>query len=185
VVGVLDGERYFVDGFHRKDVCDEHGVAYGVAEVAFDTGEDLLRWIESNGRARRNQTRTERLYYLGRRYNREKGGRGGDRRSEEARSKDKLCPLMARVAKEERVHPNTVKNAGKFAALLDEACDCGLAYIKWPVLTERLKVPRKQSAPEVENDGSRRIVDSRTVGVINRLGPLDSCRVTPGKGRAG
>jgi hypothetical protein len=31
--------------------------------------------------------------------------------------------------------------AGKFAALLDEACDRGLAFLKWPVLAERLRLP--------------------------------------------
>lgn len=145
-VAALDGRRYLIDGFHRKDVCDARGIPYETREVAFETGEQVLRWIEANGRARRNQTRTERLYYVGRRYNREKGRHGTNQHTR----KDQLDPSCDRIAAEEHVGPATVKRAGKFAALLDEACAFGLGFLKWPVLAERLRVTPKLLARLIE-----------------------------------
>lgn len=140
VVGVLDGLLYLVDGFNRKAICDELGVSYQTVEHPFATEEDVLCWIEENAKGRRNQTRTERNYYIGLRYLRERENKGGDRKSEKIKGKKVAFDSTAeKIAAEERCSHQHVKNCGNLAAHLNEAAACGMDFLKWPILTERMK----------------------------------------------
>ena len=72
----------------------------------------------------RNQTKTERSYYIGCEYNRRKGERGGarDGAGRGKKSKDQNDPLVniaELIASEEKVGSATVKRAAKFAQHID------------------------------------------------------------------
>lgn len=87
--------------------------------------------------ARRNQTRTERAYYLGSRYNREKlpehtGKKRGGAQNEHHFKTAEL------IAKEERVGQATVRRAAKFAAHID-SMGRAFDWLKWS--------PRSNIAP--------------------------------------
>lgn len=142
VVGVLDGKRFLIDGFHRKELADRHGLPLATRSVEFDSEDALLAWMEQNARGRRNQTRTERMYYLGCRYLREKRAQGGTGANQHKQT-GQLDQSAMRLAREERVSEKTVRRAGQLSALLNEACACGLSFLKWPVLTERIRYSKK------------------------------------------
>lgn len=148
VVGILNGKRYLVDGFHRKEICDRLGVPYGTRERAFDSEEELLKWIERNARARRNQTRTERNYYIGLRYLREKKSEGaptGNQRASKTTGKKvaSCCPTAQRIATEERCSHQHVKNCAKMASHVALACSSGLGFLRDLILSERIKYSKK------------------------------------------
>src|SRR5262249_41601658 len=92
-------------------------------------------WIEANARAKRNQTRTERNYYIGLRYLREKKG-DGQRGPGKAGNKVASCSTADRIGAEERCSHQQVKTCAKFAAHVNEASAGGLAFLKWPILAE-------------------------------------------------
>lgn len=53
---IWQGHGIVVDGHHRLDICERHGIPYEVVELAFDSREDVVVWIVDNQSARRNLT---------------------------------------------------------------------------------------------------------------------------------
>lgn len=103
-----------MDGYNRLAICQKHGLPFRVIKLEFESEGELLAWIEDNARARRNQTRTERNYYLGCRYLREKGKRGApEGNSNAGKTKGKsvpLCKTAALIASQEGCSDRHVKN---------------------------------------------------------------------------
>lgn len=99
--------------------------------------------MEDNARGRRNQRRTERNYYIGSRYRREKLKLGGDRGNQHVGGRGKKVPSAdssaVEIGLQEGCSDRHVKNCAKLAAKIDEAVSYGLSFLKWPVLTERIK----------------------------------------------
>lgn len=144
MVGVLEDRKYLVDGFNRRTVCEEFGKDYRIEERVFTDENELLSWMEKNARGRRNQTRTERNFYIGCRYLREKQPHGGDRRSGKIKSTiGALDSTSARIASEERCSHKHVKACAKMAEAIAELCSAGLDFLKWPILTEQVKYSKK------------------------------------------
>ena len=140
IVAILEGKQYLIDGFNRLAICTEHGKEYATTEIVFSAHEDVLRWIERNARARRNQTRTERAYYLGSRYNREKGP--AHRPAEKRRHFDDVNRTVNRIASEEKVSPKSVERYGKFAAHID-SMGRAFDWLKWLILSEKVKYSKR------------------------------------------
>jgi hypothetical protein len=144
LVGILEGSKYLVDGFHRRRVCQELALPFEASERHFGTEEEVLAWMEANGRARRNQTRTERNYDVGCRYLREKKTHGGDRTSAGSKGKKLALDNTAQtIAAQERCSHQHVKNCAGLARHVEEAVSCGLDFLKWPILEERITYSRK------------------------------------------
>ncbi len=51
--------------------------------------------------------------------------------------------MIQAIAAEERCSDRHVKNCAKLAAKVEEACACGLAFLKWPLLSERIRYSAK------------------------------------------
>ena len=143
VVAKIDGVRYLLDGFHRYDICRAGDIAFRVKDLTLPDHDAALAWIEANAEDTRF-TRTSRLYYVGCRYLREKGNHGGDRKSSHQGEDLKTAE---RIAKEERLGRATVERAARMAAHVNDACKRGLAFLKWPLLQERLRYSKKMLAP--------------------------------------
>jgi len=145
VIARLPDGKHLADGFHRKAICDRLDKPYTTKVLAFDDEAEVLRWIERNARARRNETQTEKRYYLGRRYNREKNANGTNQHTKKRVDQSDLPSdsTADRIATEEQVGPATVKRAGAFALRLDKACQGEMAWLRDLVLSERVEVGRQ------------------------------------------
>lgn len=135
-VAILDGTRYLIDGYQRLQVCEELGVTPDLTELAFGTEDDLLAWMERHSRGRRNQTRTERNYYIGCRYLREKGPQGGSRSKGKTVAFDSTADA---IAQQERCSHQHVKNCAKLARRLEDLNVEALRPVKWAILSEQVK----------------------------------------------
>lgn len=143
-VAVLAGDRCLADGFNRKALCDRHGIAYQFVEVEFPDPPAVYAWMERNARGRRNQTRTERNYYIGCRYEREKGPLGGASYPKKSGGKKVATDsTAAAIAESERCSHQHVKNCHKLAGVINGLGERGLGFLKWPLLMERLKYSKK------------------------------------------
>lgn len=118
---VWEEEGILLDGHNRKRICDVHELDYpDFIQLPFPNREAAADWIDANQLGRRNLNPDARSLLRGRRYNRLKKPRGGDRKS-----KGKSCTLVEptadTLAEEHGVSPRTIKNDAKFADAVDEA----------------------------------------------------------------
>jgi hypothetical protein len=140
VVWVDGKERVLVDGHHRHDLCRLHEITFATVEHPFADEEEVLRWMVRHGRGRRNMTRSERRYYLGARYLRERMSHGDPERCKPPSDHcdhlgDRTCEV---IAEEEKIGPATVRRAAKFAEQVDELAAHLGDQVKWDVLAELL-----------------------------------------------
>jgi hypothetical protein len=138
VVWPHGGERVLVDGHHRYDLCQEHGLAFKTVDRDFADEEEVLLWMVLTHQGRRNAQDPEKHYYIGARYLREKRTHGGDRKSS-----CKPCNLISsdglktaeRVAEAEGISPRTVHHHAKFAERVDELAAHLGDQVKWDILS--------------------------------------------------
>ena len=135
VVGICQGKEYLIDGFHRLAICEANSIEYQTIQIVFANTEDILIWMERNARAKRNPTSTERNYYLGCRYNREKKAEGRPR-GKLAHGEPVSDGTATIIANDEGVGHATVKRAAKMAKHVDDICIGSLAFLKWVILTD-------------------------------------------------
>jgi len=150
VVWNRDGEYVLLDGHHRYELAQKHGLTFSTVEMRFDSYEEAVQWVLRNQLARRNLTDEQRTLLIGRLYNQVKqktlqrfSGHG-----------EKFSPWSGShatsryVASLHGVSYRTVQNAAEFAKAVD-----ALAEVE-PKAAEAVllgKVPDAKTAlPKVE-----------------------------------
>ncbi len=127
---IFTWQGFIIDGHHRYKIIQKHSsVRYSVREKEFDNVYEVLSWICNNQLGRRNLTPRDKEYLIGKRYEAEKKAHGGDRKSEEAKSTGKFCPLISegghatreRIAQETGTSERYVAYAEQFANGVDAA----------------------------------------------------------------
>lgn len=138
-------EKVLVDGHHRHELCRQHGIPFATVEHGFVDEEEVLRWMVRHAEAKRNVTDTEKRYYLGARYLREKKPEGAP----EGNNNRKQLPqsegveTAERIAAEEGVGRATVERAADFALEIDEIATRLGEQLKWDILSERIRFTPK------------------------------------------
>ena len=117
-----------VDGHNRFRILEKHPhIQYAIHEKAFDDRFSVLAWICKNQLGRRNLTPTQKKYPIGKQYEAEKAGYGGDRKSEEAKSSCQIGNLIShqktceRIAGENGISSRSVCRAEAFSKAVDIA----------------------------------------------------------------
>ena len=64
-----DNIRILLDGHHRYELAQKHGLTFEITELEFETEDDAVLWVLQNQLARRNLTDEQRAVMLGRLYN--------------------------------------------------------------------------------------------------------------------
>ena len=144
-----------VDGHNRYRIAEKHPhIRYTTVEKEFPDRYSVIAWICKNQLGRRNLTRTQFEYLLGKQFHAENVGHGGDRQTERnidgkftascqndsLRSKDKTSK---RIAKEHNVSPSTVYRARDFAKSVDIADELSPGF-KEEVLSGAITPTKKE-----------------------------------------
>ena len=122
VVWNRDGEYVLLDGHHRYQLAQKHGLDYSVVVMEFPDETHAVQWVLRNQLARRNLTDEQRTLVLGRLYNQMKLSHG---RPAENGKGDNLSPFSGNhatsryIASFHGVNEKTVRRAGEFAEVLD------------------------------------------------------------------
>lgn len=106
-----------VDGHNRYEICNKHNITFTTSSIAFNNIEESKDWIDRNQAGRRNMTADFEMVVIGRIFNRTKKPQGGTGANQH-KQKDKTCPSAStakKLGEKYGLHPNTVKNYGKFA----------------------------------------------------------------------
>jgi hypothetical protein len=69
VVWNRNGEYVMLDGHHRYELAQKHGLSFNIVEMEFDDEAEAVQWVLRNQLARRNLTNEQRTLILGRLYN--------------------------------------------------------------------------------------------------------------------
>lgn len=114
------GKDILLDGHHRYDICQRHGVDFAVTDVDLPDREAAADWIDANQLGRRNLTPDQAALLRGRRYNRLKKAAFG--RAGRAFGADKMStPKTAeRLAREHGVDEKTIRRDGQFAEAIEK-----------------------------------------------------------------
>ncbi len=117
-------ERILIDGHHTLAICEEQGIPLPTPrELHFEDRNSALLWMIQNQDSRRNWTKEQRDYVLGKEYEVTKKLEGRPSRDEsilrqnEGVSKGETAE---RIAKEKNVSRATVERAAKFATAVDK-----------------------------------------------------------------
>jgi hypothetical protein len=123
---VWDG--VIVDGHNRYRIVREHPeIQFSTCEKTFTDRYEAIAWICKNQLGRRNLTKEQKKYLIGKQYEAEKASHGGDRKSSEAKSSSQIGNLISsektceRIANENGISKNTVLRAEAFSKAVDIA----------------------------------------------------------------
>jgi N6-adenosine-specific RNA methylase IME4 len=116
-----------VDGHNRYRICQKHNKEPTYIEKEFGSKEDVINWIIANQLNRRNITKDQRTYLLGKRYIIEKKVVGApiENKNAEKNNVDKMSTLISpqktiqKIAKENNISDKTVQRAEIYAKAID------------------------------------------------------------------
>ena len=116
-----------LDGMTRFNICEKHDMNTPLKPMELPDRHAAICWILRNQLGRRNLTDAQRTLAMGRLFNEQKNGHGGDHKSQKPLENkdgskyqsDTLIDTAAKIAKEEGVGVATVKRAGKAADAVD------------------------------------------------------------------
>jgi ParB-like chromosome segregation protein Spo0J len=66
VVWRRNDELILLDGHHRYELAQKHGLSFNIVEMEFDDESEAVQWVLRNQLARRNLTDEQRTLILGR-----------------------------------------------------------------------------------------------------------------------
>lgn len=118
---IITWQGIIIDGHNRFKIAEKHNLIFNTIEKEFADREAVKDWIDKNQLGRRNLTDDQRIIIIGRRYNREKERRGGDRGNQYV-AKDQIdtLPTADRLSDEYKVSAPTVKRYGKTVEELEK-----------------------------------------------------------------
>ena len=161
---------FIVDGHQRYKILQKHPeIIFTTFEMDFESEEEAIAWICSSQLGRRNITEIHREYLIGKRYSKEKDIRGGDRKSEEAKSSVQNEHLKTHelIAQESNVSGMKVRRS-EFLANGIDAAEAEHPGIRDMILSGAIK-PQKNELYEI----ARLPKDKRKEAVELLLVPKD------------
>jgi hypothetical protein len=117
-----NGDYVLLDGHHRYELAQKHGLTFSTIGLQFNNREEAIQWVLQNQLARRNLTDEQRTLLIGRLYNQMKLAQG---RPPEDEKGENFSPFSGNhatskyVASLHGVSDRTVRNAAEFAKAVD------------------------------------------------------------------
>jgi hypothetical protein len=108
-----------LDGHNRKAICDRHGIAYKVHAISLPDRAAAADWIDAHQLGRRNLSPDQMSLLRGRRYNRMKLPRFGNRQRDVAGTAKHQTITANLLAVEYGVSAATIKRDAQYAEAID------------------------------------------------------------------
>ena len=139
-----------LDGHHRYDICERHGLAYTTIELSLPNMETAQAWMIDSQLGRRNLTPDQMHYYRGKQYELKKkvSRGGGDRKSAEAHDQKPHNEVIDNTAQELAVHHKvskaTIEREAVYARNIDTIADMVGPEARQTILARETKVTQKE-----------------------------------------
>ncbi|GHT71506.1 hypothetical protein FACS1894110_24710 [Spirochaetia bacterium] len=106
-----------IDGHNRYSIAQKHNLKFKTVKLDFKDKTEAEIWIRGNQKGRRNFTRLEQLYNIGKLYELTKNARGGDHRSKGQNDQSKNTAMD--LSEKYNVGEKTIRRAADFAKEID------------------------------------------------------------------
>ena len=123
-----------IDGHNRYSICTKHNLPFSTVEIELEDRNAVINWIINNQLARRNLKPEVASYLRGKLYRNLKKQHGGDRRSQNHKSKGHFVPLKIEqkstadlLAAKTGVSDRTVKRDAQYSEAVEaiaQKIDC-------------------------------------------------------------
>lgn len=111
---IITWKGYIVDGHNRYEIAQKWNLDYETEEKHFNNEHDVIEWMLNNQLGRRNVTKEQKDYLIGKRYENEKQRHGGARDQN-----DPLKNTAQKIAQDVGVGEAQVKRNEQFAKGVD------------------------------------------------------------------
>jgi len=112
---VWKGKDIVIDGHNRYAICNELNLEYKIEELGFENEQEVKEYIYVNQMGRRNITREQKRYYIGKLYETMVGKRGG------ARGQNvHLENVSKKLADKHKINEKTVRRSQSYAQSIDK-----------------------------------------------------------------
>ena len=133
-------QRMLLDGHSRMPILQKYDVAVEIEWIDLPDRNAAREWIINHQLGRRNLTKQQASYLRGLRYNAEKNGHGGDRRSNGSSGHSDHLKTADKLADQYAVSPETIRRDGAFARDVDTiARNCG-SEARAAILSKEVKI---------------------------------------------
>lgn len=168
---VWDG--ILIDGHNRYELCLKNGVEFNTIEKTFSNREEAYNWIIENQLSRRNITKEQKLFLIGKRYTNEKKTEGAPIGNSNQLGKN--YPVVEKrtsekIAEQNKVSEKTVRNAANFSKAVEEVSkNSGVASQE--ILSRTIKASQKdiqtlaQANPEKQKEVVNRVKEHKAASI--------------------
>ncbi len=126
IVWITMGHYILLDGHNRLLLCLLHGLGFNILVVEHADRQAALREVSQSQLGRRNASKAAASYLPGKRYQEEKGPRGGRHETSTCNNCRLPTETAGRLAMECGFSAKTIYNDAKFASAVDRiAANCG------------------------------------------------------------
>lgn len=147
-----------IDGHNRYEICTKHEIPFNTTSMEFENLGQVIKWMINNQLARRNLTDSQRKYFIGKRYEEENKGHGGNR--EVASGNNYHLKTSEIIAKENNIGERTVRNNADYSKAIDEI-KTNTPELAEKILREEIKLNNKEvlEISEQQPETQSKIVD--------------------------
>lgn len=151
---VIVWEDTIIDGHNRYEICRKHKIEPVIEAIKFANRDAVIDWIINNQFSRRNLTDERRDYLRGLQYNREKGKRGGDQKS----NRQNDGSVADKLAGQHKVSSRTIERDGAYTEAVNKIGEAAGEKVKQDILAGKTKMTKsdvvmaskKESAVEIK-----------------------------------
>lgn len=147
-----------IDGHNRYDICTRRDVPFRVVQREFADKHEAKDWIIRNQLGRRNLTREQRAYLIGKQYEERKRSIG---RPEKSAQSEHLKKTAEVIAEENKVGQATVRRAADFARAVDTIAANVGEEVREKILSREVPLTAKdvQKVARLEPEKQKAIIE--------------------------
>ncbi len=137
---IVTWQGFIIDGHNRYEIAQRHGLEYQTIKKAFESENDVIEWMIVNQLGRRNITKEQKDYLIGKRYENEKAKDSfkGNQYTVGIDQNDPKQTTAEKIAKEVGIGEAQVKRNEQFAKGVDKLSQ----ELKQQVLQGKLDVTK-------------------------------------------
>jgi hypothetical protein len=141
---VWEEEQVILDGHHRFEICERHGMKYNTQELSLPSLDAAKMWMITHQLGRRNLTHEQMSYFRGKQYELQK--RVGFKGNQHTTASGKICQkhdTAQALAVQHHVAEKTIRNDAAYAKAVDALADVAGPDARQAILARDTKVSQK------------------------------------------